>query len=593
MTDQTITETKPQSVGLLGRLSINQKIMLVVSVCITFLIAVGASGIVTMEKIGGELVNIAEVDLPATQEITNATINQLEQAIVFERALRSQGISSHGEALDTLLAEFDSYSEKTVVAITAAEKISRSSLAHNPSAKQKAEFEHILEILDETKLKHEAYDTEVHLAFEMITNGRAVEVGEMVETIESHQSELTHILENLTAELQNFTGKAALKAEHDEKTGVIVILGITLGSIVFGFGLAILIARIGIVRPLNRIVTGMDELAQGNTDAEVAVNSRDEIGTLAVAFTTFREKLIANKRLEEEQETQKARTAQEKKDTMQKLASDFEGGVGTVISMVSSAANQMKSTATSMTQITNEASDRSTSVAAASEEASVNVQTVATATEELSSSVQEISRQVSQSAQMAHTAVARANATNERVEHLAEAANRIGDIVSLINDIAAQTNLLALNATIEASRAGEAGKGFAVVASEVKSLATQTAKATEEIGSQIAAIQTETQEAVEAIAEIGKSISEISDTTTAISSAVEEQGAATQEIAANVQQAAAGTQDVSSNIVEVSRGTQEAGASAAEVMSSSEEIEKQSEELQAAVSEFLDRVRAA
>ena len=218
---------------------------------------------------------------------------------------------------------------------------------------------------------------------------------------------------------------------------------------------------------------------------------------------------------------------------------------------------------------------------------------MATATEELSASVEEISRQVAQSAQMALAAVETANATNAKVEGLADASQKIGEVVNLINDIAAQTNLLALNATIEASRAGEAGKGFAVVASEVKSLATQTAKATEEIGAQIAAIQGETQEAVAAIQEIGKSITEISDTATAIASAVEEQGAATREIAENVQQASSGTQNVSSNIVEVSRGVQETGSSAQQVLLSAEQLGEQSDELQAAVSSFLDRVKAA
>lgn len=392
----------------------------------------------------------------------------------------------------------------------------------------------------------------------------------------------------------------ALIAQQDLSEVNASIVALRNKMIMWGAGIVLvmmilgLLAGRGVSRPITALVTTMRTLADGNTDIEVPGHGRrDEIGTMAESVEYFRQKLIENEKLEREQAEAEKRAAAEKAETMNRLAADFEGSVGNVITVVGSAAQQMKSSATSMTMITNDTSDRSTSVAAASEEASANVQTVATATEELSSSVQEISRQISQSADMANTAVEKANTTNQRVEQLAEAAQQIGDVVDLINDIAAQTNLLALNATIEASRAGEAGKGFAVVASEVKSLATQTAKATEEIGNQIHAIQAETREAVEAISEIGKAISDISETTTAISSAVEEQGAATQEIASNVQQAAAGTQDVSTNIAEVSRGTQEAGASAAEVMTSSEQIQKQSEELQSAVSDFLQRVRAA
>mgnify|MGYP003642668377 CR=1 FL=1 len=275
-----------------------------------------------------------------------------------------------------------------------------------------------------------------------------------------------------------------------------------------------------------------------------------------------------------------------------RMAENFENTVKAVVEAVSSSANQVQSAAQSMSATAEETSQQSATVAAASEEATSNVQTVASAAEELSSSIEEISRQVSQSTKISNDAVEEATKANEKVQGLAEAAQKIGEVVNLINDIASQTNLLALNATIEAARAGEAGKGFAVVASEVKSLATQTAKATEEIGAQIDQIQTATNDAVQAIQGINQTISEISEISTAIASAVEEQGAATREIAGNVQQAATGTQEVSSNIVGVSQAAEQSGATATEVLQVATNLSEQADTLSRHVDEFLEQVKS-
>jgi methyl-accepting chemotaxis protein len=371
------------------------------------------------------------------------------------------------------------------------------------------------------------------------------------------------------------------------------------------------------VRPLVGLTAGMKELASGNFGVVLpGLGRKDEIGDMARAIETFKVKAaekaaaeaterhaIAQRDAEEEraaaerEETQRKaaedKAAAERHAAMLKLAADFESAVGGVVDTVSSAATQLETAAGTLTQAADTTQKLSAAVAAASEQASANVQSVASATEEMSSSVGEIGRQVHESSRIAGQAVQQAQQTDDRIKELSQAAGRIGDVVKLITAIAEQTNLLALNATIEAARAGEAGKGFAVVAQEVKALAAQTAKATGEIGAQIAGMQTATEDSVGAIQEIGSTIRHISEIASTIAAAVEEQGSATQEITRNVQQAAKGTTEVATNIGEVQQGAAETGSASAQVLSSARSLAVDSNRLKSELDKFLATIRAA
>jgi methyl-accepting chemotaxis protein len=396
---------------------------------------------------------------------------------------------------------------------------------------------------------------------------------------------------NAAIKFQNESSAAATDATW---ATVYLTLGLVGGGLILGTGLALFIARAGIVSPVVAITRAMERLSGGDKTTEVPGRDRkDEIGTMAAALEVFKANLLEADRLRAEQEAAKARAEAERRRGMLELADNFERSVGGIVNTVSAMTTQLQSTAQAMSSTAEQTSRQSAAVAGASEETTQNVQTVASATEELSASIGEITSQVAESTRIVGEAVAQANGTNARVRGLAEAAQKIGDVVRLINDIAGQTNLLALNATIEAARAGEAGKGFAVVASEVKTLATQTAKATDEIANQVRAIQEATASSAQAIGDITGTINRVSEIATTIASAVEEQGAATQEISRNVQQAAQGTQEVSSNIAGVTEAARHTGAAASEMLAAAAELGKSGAALKSQVEGFLRTVRAA
>jgi len=355
----------------------------------------------------------------------------------------------------------------------------------------------------------------------------------------------------------------------------------------------VVMLRRHVVRPLSILTTMVTRLAGGDRSEAVPFADRgNEIGQMAGAIENLRRTAIEADTLAAANASEQAHKL-ERQRKVDDFIHSFEDSATGVLRDMTGAASMMQTTAKQMSHTAEATNSQATSVAASSEQASANVQTVAAASEELSSSIREISRQVQESATIAQRATSEADRTAQQVRLLDQAAQRIGEAVTLINGIAAQTNLLALNATIEAARAGEAGKGFAVVASEVKNLATQTARATEEISAQVTGVQNETSQVVASIEEIGRTITRMNDIATTVASAVEEQGAATQEIARNVQQAAIGTQHVSENIVDVTKGAAETGEAAQQVLGASESLARQGNQLKSAIEDFLGNIRSA
>lgn len=382
-------------------------------------------------------------------------------------------------------------------------------------------------------------------------------------------------------------------AQHSQAERSLALqLALLAAALALTFG-AVIAVTYRIIRPLHTMRDAMLAVAAGDLAVDTGyAQRRDEIGALAGALETFKQQALDKRRIEEQERERNAGTVA-RQQAIEGYVGDFESQVRKTLDRLNDASNEMRATSADLSEVSGQTNSRVKVAEKASGEASMNVESVASASHELSVSIGDISRQVSHAAGIASRAVDRARETDGTVQGLAKTAAGIGEVVGLINSIAAQTNLLALNATIEAARAGEAGRGFAVVASEVKSLASQTAKATDEISGQIADIQKVANEAIEAIKGIGGIIGEVNEVATAIAAAVEEQGAATQEISRNTQYAAQGTRNVSENIAGVKTDADAAATAAENVRHASETLETQNLQLSNQVTEFLTKIRAA
>ncbi|HVI89445.1 MAG TPA: HAMP domain-containing methyl-accepting chemotaxis protein [Dongiaceae bacterium] len=405
-------------------------------------------------------------------------------------------------------------------------------------------------------------------------------------------SQMTDNLEKLRDENVSVAKQADIDFDTRGQTTTLITIIISVVGVLLNAGIFFGLSRL-ICAPVRQMTSAMERLAGGDMKTEVPAKQRqDEIGEMAAALQVFKDNMIETDRMRGEKLAADRLSEEQRRSTMLNLASKFEQNVGGVVDTVTTAASQLQSTAQNMSGTAQRTSQQSSEVASVSASASQNIQTVAAATEELSASIHEISQRVTESTRIIAVAVNQAGDTNTKMQALNAAAGKIGEVVSLINDIASQTNLLALNATIEAARAGEAGKGFAVVAAEVKALANQTANATEEIANQIRAIQTATESSASAIGEISTTIGRVNEIAVAIAAAVEEQGAATQEISRNLHEAAEGTNHVTSSIGVVTEASRSTTAMAHEVLSAAEQLGRNGQMLQSQVVDFLKTIRA-
>jgi methyl-accepting chemotaxis protein len=411
------------------------------------------------------------------------------------------------------------------------------------------------------------------------------------------RSKRQHLVEVATAEVEQATNEIAAAKAASETLGAAAsrdLFVVSGGGLAIALAIAFAILRWLVIRPIAQVTSAVQAVAEGDLSSDLAIAPRrDEVGILARSLQILKDNAIEAKRLAALQIEHEASAARAQKSAMSQTADSFEAHIGGLAGTLAASAAEMEATARSMAQNAKLTDGQAGTVASAAAEATLGVQTAAVAAEQLTASIHEISHRVADSARMSRDAVGNAERTNAIVQSLADGAERIGQVVGLIKTIAGQTNLLALNATIEAARAGEAGRGFAVVASEVKNLASQTAKATEEIAAQVGQIQAATQEAVGAIRTITGSIEQISEISVSLAAAAEEQGAATAEIARSVHRSAESAQGVTRTIGSVSTSAMQTGAAAAQVLGAAGDLFGQAEKLTSEVRDFVRKVRAA
>ncbi len=539
--------------------------------------------------IGAVAAGIGLGQMSAIQESTSATRATLDQRNKLE-ALREAFIEQQGAVRGLLLSGSQRFVEDYDAAV---ERYGLAyGLARSALAKDVQELQALKTLNEEVAAwQNQVARRQIELMREPLTidEARAIEAaGASTAAMDRVQAIYEGILQAKDAEV----GLRGAEEGAAFSTAFAVLLAGAGLSLVAAVGFGLLLMR-SLSRPIAAMTAAMGRLAEGDTAVEVpSVGRGDEVGAMAAAVQVFKDNAIRNAELAAAAQREEAERAA-RTERLRALTEGFSRDIGTVLEQVTGAARQLEGTSSDLTATARDTSGRAAAVASASEQASNNVQTVASASEELGASIEEISRQVVSQRELASAAAEDAKSSDAEVRRLAESAQKIGDVVNLITDIAEQTNLLALNATIEAARAGEAGKGFAVVASEVKNLASQTAKATEQIAQDVQAIQAQTTATVSAIEVIGQRIGSITEIATAVASAVEEQASATKEISRNVQEAAAGAQDVTGNIAGVTDATGGLDRSASELADASKVLTGQADELQRFVSRFVDDVRAA
>ncbi len=560
--------------GLLARFSIRTKMIGAFALVFAMTLALGAFASLQLGR-----VNDAVLELRDSALVSAETLGRLEGAFERARAFQGSALMSSG---DTRRSYLERSARETAIIDNNLTRLQQTAVGTQERG-----------LIDQFRQAMDSYRALTRDFLALLERGEdAQAIALFIPAMaKAQQAARAALLAEVTYDQNDSAATAAQAYASGQSARLWIMSAIALlGGICLLAGWSLTAA---ISRPIATLTESVHRLAEQDLSVEIGHTERqDEIGSMARAMAVFKDSIANAARLTIERES--AQTAREERAAkLRSLTEQFEARVGQLIGIVSASAGALRTTAEGMSGTAQETDQQAMAVASAAEQANSNVQTVAAAAEQLSASIAEIGRQVARSEQVSSKAVEDARQTDQVVQALAGGAQRIGDVVGLINSIAGQTNLLALNATIEAARAGDAGKGFAVVASEVKSLANQTTKATEEIGAQIGQIQSATKQAVAAIQSIATTIADVSEIAAGIAAAVVEQNTATMEITRNIQQAAAGTTAVTEHIAGVSRGAAATGSAAAQVLGEADQLAREADELTGEVRGFIDGMRAA
>lgn len=576
------------------KLKIGHRIYSLVAILLIFIGIIGGTGVYKMTEIGHEMEEVAKRDLPLTKLLEKITVHQLEQGILLERGLRFKGVNSHseGETFESVVKHFKELSKKTDKEILEAEKMIEEALAGHLSDYAHAEFEKVYAELKIIEKEHKSYEHHVEKIFEELSrfNDATSSVNKMVIQAEEEQQKLNKEIESLMFEVSGFTESSMNKALADEKRGKSLIMWMSIAIFALGAVLAFFLGR-SVTAPLKKLTDAMTGLAGGDLNTPIPeVSFKDEVNDMSEAMVIFQANMLRAEELEAEQEALKKKQ-QQRQNELNQLVGIFGSTIGAVFAQILESSNDMVGQAGNMLNQSQSSQEMASSVAAEAEESSANAQGLSAATEEMVASIREISQQITKSSEVTSQAVELSKTSEQEVQQLQQISQEIGDVVQLITDIAEQTNLLALNATIEAARAGDAGKGFAVVANEVKSLASQTSQATDEISAKIQSIQSASAQSAQSIGKTGKIISEINQYITAIVAAVEEQNSVTEEIARNVNFVSESSGRVSENVQQIQTQSSEVGQSSKSVNDNADHMAKEADVLSREVKTFLSAMQ--